>query len=447
MADVEIAQCHEPAQFQPRGQEQKYYFENRSKAKLSRDSFYNVHELAYALPDFVWSVTTHPDFVVTFGITEFLKLVNECSPAYVTYDTTFHMGDFYVTSLVLQLSMFKEKPIIPLGFMMHERKFQRLHEEFCYHLARKLGKIVCTVVAVTDGEHGCSNALQKTFPAWHVLTCWNHVLRDAEFWLKGSGACHAEVSVYKTQLFEMLSCETDTSVAMTEATYRKTWSRSFEQYYDTFLQPRVHSSHKGVMLKCGLEGENVTTNNSESMNAVMKRFNDWTEVSPEHLLLAMYRLQLSYGLRINKSRQSFGPYVPLQSDITELLILPECVSEEDILPKLPPAGSLENIPDVTIQAATLLTVLHVPQQQVFNVASATGVVQVVRLFPQEHCTCPAGTTCCHVIAVRRSIGQASHQRQPINLSKLRKRSRYSKLATLAKSACHMQQVINHETTL
>lgn len=408
LADVESAQCNELAQFQPRGQQQKYYFENRSKAKLSRDDFYNVHELAYALPDFVWSVTTHPDLVVTFEIPEFLKLVNECSTAYVTYDTTFNMGDFYLTSLVLQLSMFKEKPIIPLGFMMHERKFQRLHMEFCFHLACKLGKIVCTVVSVTDGEQGCFNALQKTFPDWHVLTCWNNILHDAEFWLKGSGACHAELSVYKTQLFEILSCETDTSVAMTESTYRKTWSQSFETYYDTFLLPRVHSFLKGAMLKCGLDGENVTTNNSESMNAVMIRFNDWTEVSPDHLLLAMYRLQLSYGLRINKSRQSFGPYVPLQLDITELLILSECGSEEDISAKLPTAGSLEQIPDVISQAAKLLKVLHIPEQQVFNVASATGVVHVVRLFPQEHCTCPAGT-CCHVIAVCRSIGQALHQ--------------------------------------
>jgi hypothetical protein len=227
LADLCAEKCKEPVQFQPRNSEQKAYFERRAKSTVCKDSFCNLHELAYALPDFLWSIATHPDLVITFGLPDFVHLVRLCNPAFLTYDTTFNLGDFYVTTVVLQLTMFNEKPIVPVAFMLHERKFQRLHEEFCYHFAKKLGTTRKDVIVATDGEHGCSNALKSQFPQWHVFTCWNHVLRDAEFWLKKHSANNAEIVVYKSQLHDILSCDTISYVHMKETTYKVLWSASF----------------------------------------------------------------------------------------------------------------------------------------------------------------------------------------------------------------------------
>lgn len=424
LTDLCAEMCKEPVQFQPRNSEQKAYFEMQAKSTVPKDSFCNLHELTYAFPDFLWSITTHPNLSITFGLPDLVHLVRLCNPAFLTYDTTFNLGDFYVTTIVLQLSVFNEKPIIPVAFMLHERKFQRLHEEFCYQFAKKFGANCNDVLVVTDGEHGCSNALKSQFPQWNVFTCWNHVLRDAEFWLKKHSANHDEIVVYKSQLHDILSCDTIEFVDMKEATYKVLWSASFLEYYDTFLSDRVRSSFKGVLDACGLDGDNITTNNSESMNAVIKRFQDWTEVPPDHLVLSMYRLQLAYGSYINKSRKGFGPYTSMVDNPVEVLKLPELVNDDDFLCLLTPAAKAQNMPDVVTEAAKLLKVLHIPDQQVFNVATASGTVNVVRLFPEESCTCPVGTTCCHIVAARVSIGKTTGQRKTVNLSKLRRRARY-----------------------
>jgi len=87
----------------------------------------------------VWSITTYPDLVVMSGLPEFLSMMEQCigDILLLTYDTTFNLGDFYVTTLVVQIST-SEQPILPVAFMLQERKFQKLHQEFCnsiYHTA------------------------------------------------------------------------------------------------------------------------------------------------------------------------------------------------------------------------------------------------------------------------------------------------------------------------
>ena len=48
---------------------------------------------------------------------------------YLTYDTTFKLGDFYVSILLFKHALFAEAPAIPAAFLMHERKFQASHEQ------------------------------------------------------------------------------------------------------------------------------------------------------------------------------------------------------------------------------------------------------------------------------------------------------------------------------
>ena len=48
----------------------------------------------------------------------------------LSYDTTFQLGDFYVSVLSFKHVLFKENPVIPVAFMFHERKFQTVHEHF-----------------------------------------------------------------------------------------------------------------------------------------------------------------------------------------------------------------------------------------------------------------------------------------------------------------------------
>lgn len=75
-----------------------------------------------------------------------------------------------------------------------------------------------------------------------------------------------------------------------------------------------------------------------------------------------------------------------------------------------------------------LQVSHVSCHKLFSVADPVGMANSVRLFPKETCTCPVNSTCCHIMAAKKSIGLETAQRRTLCLTQLRKNSRlYSNL--------------------
>ena len=74
-------------------------------------------------PGFVWKITTFPDLVCVCGLKE---LLNEADRVILSYDTTFQLGDFYVSLLIFRHIIFKERPCIPAMFLLHERNKQSL---------------------------------------------------------------------------------------------------------------------------------------------------------------------------------------------------------------------------------------------------------------------------------------------------------------------------------
>ena len=69
--------------------------------------------------------------------------------------------------------------------MIHERKFQKCHEQFIDLIKTKIPKLNSKhVCIVTDREVSIINAFKHCLPDAHVLLCWNHIFQDLKFWLK-----------------------------------------------------------------------------------------------------------------------------------------------------------------------------------------------------------------------------------------------------------------------
>lgn len=83
----------------------------------------------------------------------------------------------------------------------------------------------------------------------------------------------------------------------------------------------------------------------------------------------------------------------------------------------------ESLPPVCNILMDDMNVCHVPQHKSFSVCDPLGTAHSVRIFPKESCTCPSNSTCCHILAVRRSIGMETSRRRTICLTQLRKNSR------------------------
>lgn len=244
------------------------------------------------------------------------------------------------STLVYQLFMFAERPIVPVAFALHTRKFHSVHKLFCEMIKSKLPRLCGNVNIVVDGEAAAAKAIEETFSHWNKLNCWNHIVRDAEFQLHRMKASNDDMIVYKAQIRDLLSSETPEDYAMKKASHKKTWSEPFADYFELHLNQRIEMTTAGRLKDLGLDSNGVTTNNSESMNAVFKHLQDWNEVSPDQLVYSMFRLQISYGAQINRSLQGFGPYT-LRSDVNRITLqLPQCKPFDEFLKLLPQASTV-----------------------------------------------------------------------------------------------------------
>ncbi|XP_065664458.1 uncharacterized protein LOC136086115 [Hydra vulgaris] len=410
----------EPIQFQPRNPRQFKYIR-------SVDSFVTLHELAYMMPGFVWTISTYPDLAVSFGIQKSIEQLVMCSQVFLSYDTTFNLGDFYLSILVAQMSYFVEKPCMPIAFLLHDRKFDIVHKFFFKTLKTKL-PILNNVVIVTDGESGLSKAIEKALPKWNLVTCSNHILSDIEIWLKKHNAGKQEISVYKSQVQELLQCESESQLQMKIDTLKLSWSEAFVVYFENHLSARISIAFIGYLRSVGLIEGLVTNNISESLNALIKRFQEWEEAPVDAMLIAMHRLQTFYLTEIKRSFSGFGPYTLNENTHLSINIdeVPKLEDPELVIAELQAAANVslkQLVPPSISVLSNMLKVVHNPSIKVFTVSGPDGNAHVVKLFPKESCTCPSSTMCCHVLGVKRSIGVECSERRVLNLTKLRGNSR------------------------
>lgn len=71
---------------------------------------------------------TYPDTFCICGqkaILDRVLLLKSPSPQLLSNDTTFQLGDFYVSVFTFCHRLFKESPVMPTTFLLHERKFQQ----------------------------------------------------------------------------------------------------------------------------------------------------------------------------------------------------------------------------------------------------------------------------------------------------------------------------------
>ena len=153
----------------------------RKENKLSHDSLYALHLLVDHLENYILSIKTTPDLEVIVGSNDIFEvfkrvLMLKDETVSVYYDTTFCLGDFYVSTLSFQHLMFKEKPIIPIAFMIHESKFQKCHEQLVDVIKSKIPKLNSKhVCIITDREVGIIHAFKNILPNAQILLCWNHI--------------------------------------------------------------------------------------------------------------------------------------------------------------------------------------------------------------------------------------------------------------------------------
>ena len=118
-----------------------------------------------------------------------------------SYETTFEMGDFYVSALLIHHVIFHGPPVIPVAFLLHERKLESSHDEFMKFIASEFPTLrqrdhPVKFPLVTDEEKAICSAIDVNLPGVIRLRCWNHTISAVKLWLKHHKAESPEIPVY-----------------------------------------------------------------------------------------------------------------------------------------------------------------------------------------------------------------------------------------------------------
>ena len=114
----------------------------RQAFRLSHDSVYNLFELAYDSCGFVHKIESYPDLVVICGLQSLIDELNRIIAAnleftnLLSYDTTFCLGDIYVSSFLFRHVIFESSPVIPAHFYFTCRNLNQ-HMRYLWLLSRK----------------------------------------------------------------------------------------------------------------------------------------------------------------------------------------------------------------------------------------------------------------------------------------------------------------------
>ena len=250
----EIASCSCLDQYQPvlkprnTKQVSNAQYKGRQSFRLTHDALYNLHELAFDLHDFVAKIISYPDLMVLCGMPcmaqelESVLVSNSASPQLLSYDTTFQLGDFYLSPLLFRHTLFVGNPVMPAMFLVHERKLPEVHQEMLKHVREAIPALKNTsnrIPMVTGDEKGICNAVDKLLPGVTWLLCWNHVINAAKAWLKKHGATMAEIPAYVSNLRELLHQKSEEAYTTRLQELEKKWSEPFVVYYRQNINPEV----------------------------------------------------------------------------------------------------------------------------------------------------------------------------------------------------------------
>lgn len=97
----------------------------------------------------------YPDLDVVAGSKGILDELNSIiklkdSELLFSYDTTFSLGEFYVSPLVFKNILFENNPLMAALFLIHERKLEEIHNIFFRTLSSQCVGIYYSVTDTTE---------------------------------------------------------------------------------------------------------------------------------------------------------------------------------------------------------------------------------------------------------------------------------------------------------
>jgi hypothetical protein len=226
----------------------------------------NANEIAYDDPGFTWKIQTFPDLLVIIGMADVIKELQcvlsrgHASKQLLGYDTTFSLGEYYLSILLFKHTLLEEEPTIPALFLIHERKYTA-HHEMLFHVLSKEVKHLKNVPIVTDFEAAICSAIE-TQTNMLLVGCHRHLRNDIKQWIDAHGGGIEQKRAYVNDIHDLIMAETLSGYTKLYDEFSGQWSEDFKNYFDATLRQRLDRYSKwSVGKKCPFDPQSGITNN------------------------------------------------------------------------------------------------------------------------------------------------------------------------------------------
>ncbi len=257
-------------------QVQNFTYAENKKLKIYNCPLKSVCEIAKH-SDIIWHLTLFPDIIIVVGNFELLELANKVIAqgelVILEYDTTFNLGNFYLSYIVCQRKF-------PIAFLIHTKKYESVHIEFWKIISGKIESFNNVVIA-SDREPAIVKAISTVLPNVKQVFCYNHILRNVRKWLekhipKNVAEICKEVSLL---LYTANVNEYQLEIKKTD------WPKEFRKYYFNNIHQDV-LSNKNI-----IPSTYITTNGIERYNRTIKDWCNHKEQDIDRMVLLLEWLQ------------------------------------------------------------------------------------------------------------------------------------------------------------
>ena len=282
----------------------------KQKTRASRDAISNCHEIAYDMPGFVHSIQTFPDLCVVAGLDEMFSEMSEVlkskNEQLLSYDTTFNMGDYYVSPLLFRNTKFVGNPVMLGGILINERRTQCYHEMFFQTLEQHV-KHLHNIPIATDEEPAMVNAINEKTSLYRV-GCHRHLVNDIKHRVDGHGGTKDDRQKYVRDVLDLLDSSSFEEFRDKYQEILLTWEANFQEYFHKSILTKVDAYGRWKVKNLLEFLTTVTTNQSEGFNSLIKGLQGWKEVPIDVILLSFRMLQRYYLNEIQRGLAGIGNY-------------------------------------------------------------------------------------------------------------------------------------------
>lgn len=326
------------------------------------------------------------------------------------------------------------KPAFPCHAVIYDNEKEMVHRtllKFVSDSVPSLNKYKGPIV--TGRESSVTDCIKSIFPKLSTVTDWEHIIVETRLWLRSIGATVSQINIFTDHLRLLLDSPTKEHYDEKFIRCSESWTPEFRRYYNEKIKESIETRlGRWILQRYSLFSKDlgVTDIMCDGLQVLMRDLQEVKDPALDTIAIALYHISVHLANEITQGFCNIGTYrlrkelLYLLRPSDEVFILENTFAPSAIVAalkanRLPfqPSGLGEKV-DERMRAERIHNagnVVHVSQLQAFLVKGICDEVHAVKLYPTQYCTCQSKDQCCHILAVKLSLGLAqSSNRSKVN---------------------------------